>query len=164
MARLDAFLDLKSGGVKGESMEEGFVECIQLLSWSWGCTNAGSASHGGGMGTGTVNIQDFHFTMTMNAASGPLFSLCSTGKHFPTATFTQRKSTGDETPKPFLIITMSDVLVSSYQTGSSGAELPHESCSINFSKILVDYWTQGKDGILKSTGKVGWDIKLNKKS
>lgn len=163
MARLDAFLNLISGGVKGEAMEKGYEDCIQLLSWSWGCTNAGSASHGTGMGVGTVNIQDFHFTMTMNAASGPLLSLVCTGKHFEKAVFTQRKSTGAEEPQPFLIITMTDVLVSSYQTGSSGDALPHESCSINFSKIMLDYWKQGKDGVLKSMTPIGWDIKLNKK-
>ena len=163
MARLDAFLDLKSGYVKGESPEEGYKECIQLLSWSWGCSNAGSASHGGGEGVGAVNVQDFHFTMTMNAASAPLMTLCTTGKHFPTAIFTQRKSTGDETPQKFLEITMSDVMVSSYQTGSGGPELPHESCSINFSKVQMEYFVQGADGKLKSAGKMGWDVKLAKK-
>lgn len=164
MARLDAFLDLKSGNVKGESKEKGFEDCIQLLSWSWGCTNSGSASHGGGMGTGTVNMQDFHFTMTMNTASAPLMTLCNTGKHFSPAIFTQRKSTGDETPQKFLEITMSDVMVSSYQTGSSGPELPHESCSINFSKIEMEYFEQAADGSLKSKGKMGYDVKLNKKA
>ena len=163
MARLDAFLDLKSGNVKGESPEEGYKECIQLLSWSWGCSNAGSASHGGGEGVGAVNVQDFHFTMTMNAASAPLMTLCTTGKHFSTAIFTQRKSTGDETPQKFLEITMSDVMVSSYQTGSGGPELPHESCSINFSKVQMEYFVQGADGKLKSAGKMGWDVKLAKK-
>ncbi|MCC7221453.1 MAG: type VI secretion system tube protein Hcp [Candidatus Contendobacter sp.] len=163
MARLDAFLDLKSGNVKGESPEEGYKECIQLLSWSWGCSNAGSASHGGGEGVGAVNVQDFHFTMTMNAASAPLMTLCTTGKHFPTSIFTQRKSTGDETPQKFLEITMSDVMVSSYQTGSGGPELPHESCSINFSKVQMEYFVQGADGKLKSAGKMGWDVKLAKK-
>ena len=163
MARLDAFLDLKAGNVKGESLEKGFEECIQLLSWSWGCTNMGSASHGGGEGTGAVNMQDFNFTMTMNQASAPLLILCASGKHFTPAIFTQRKSTGEETPMPFLVITMTDVMVSSYQTGSGGPELPHESCSINFSKIEMEYFVQGTDGSLKSKGKMGWDVKLAKK-
>ncbi len=154
MARLDAFLDLKSGNVKGESQEEGL---------SWGCTNMGSASHGTGDAVGSVNMQDFSFTMTMNAASTGLMTLCTTGKHFPTAIFTQRKSTGDETPQKFLEITMSDLMVSSYQTGSGGPELPHESCSLNFSKVVMEYFAQGADGALKSTGKLGWDVKLNKK-
>lgn len=163
MARLDAFLDLKSGNVKGESTEQDYADCIQLLAWSWGCTNAGSASHGTGEGTGAVNMQDFSFSMIMNSASAPLMTLCNTGKHFKTAIFTQRKSTGDETPKPFLVITMSDVMVSSYQTGSSGPELPHENCSINFSKVEMEYFAQDATGAVKSKGKMGWDVKLAKK-
>ena len=159
MARLDAFLDLKSGNVKGESQEADYKDCIQLLSWSWGCTNMGSASHGGGDAVGAVNMMDFNFTMTMNQASSALMTLCTTGKHVPTAIFTQRKSTGDETPKPFLVITMTDVLISSYTTGSSGNELPHESCSINFSQVQMEYFVQDEKGALKSTGKLGWNVK-----
>jgi type VI secretion system secreted protein Hcp len=123
----------------------------------------GSASHGSGDAVGSVNMQDFAFTMTMNAASSGLMTLCTTGKHLPTAIFTQRKSTGDETPQKFLEITMSDLMVSSYQTGSSGADLPHENCSLNFSKVVMEYFAQDEKGGLKSTGKLGWDVKLNKK-
>jgi type VI secretion system secreted protein Hcp len=59
---------------------------------------------------------------------------------------------------------MSDVLVSSYQTGgSTGAGLPNESVSLNFSKIEYEYRPQKPDGSMDSPVKVGYDLKANKK-
>lgn len=164
MARMDAFLDMKKGNVKGESTEKGFEDCIQLLSWSEGVTNSGSSAHGTGAGVGAVNFQDFHFTMTMNKASTPLMVACCTGQHIEEVILTQRKSTGDETPQPFLVFTFKDVLVSSYQTGSSGAELPIESCSLNFSEVTMQYATQDAKGKLTLGSPMGWNVKTSKKA
>jgi type VI secretion system secreted protein Hcp len=54
--------------------------------------------------------------------------------------------------------------VSSYQTGgSTGAGLPNESVSLNFSKIEYEYRPQKPDGSMDSPVKVGYDVKANKK-
>ncbi len=164
MARTDAFLDLKAGKIEGESTEVGFEKCIQLLSWSEGVVNSGTAAHGTGMGSGSVNFQDFHFTMIMNEASSKLMLACATGQHISQAILTQRKSTGDETPQPFLVFTFKDVYVSSYQTGaSSGGDLPVESCSLNFSEVTMAYAKQDAKGKLTMGSPLGWNVKTNKK-
>ena len=44
----DMFLDIE--GVQGESKDEAFKNKIDIDSWSFGCTNAGSMGRGGGGG------------------------------------------------------------------------------------------------------------------
>ena len=60
---------------------------------------------------------------------------------------------------------LSDVLVSSYQSGGhSGGELiPTDQFSLNFAKITFEYYPQDAKGKLGSPEKAGWDLKANKK-
>ena len=60
---------------------------------------------------------------------------------------------------------MTDVFVSSYQTGGSdGQLLPTEQISLNFAKIEFDYKEQKDDGSLGASVKAGWNVKENKKT
>ena len=60
---------------------------------------------------------------------------------------------------------MSELLVSSYQTGGSGhgGIIPTDQISINFSKIEFEYKEQKPDGSLGGAVKAGWNVKENKK-
>jgi type VI secretion system secreted protein Hcp len=59
---------------------------------------------------------------------------------------------------------MSDLLVSSYQSGgSAGDVIPTDQVSINFSKIEIEYKEQKGDGSLGGATKAGWDLKKNMK-
>ena len=105
-------------------------------------------------------MNDFHFVMRNNSASPQLFLSCASGKHLMEAKLTCRKAGG--TQSNFLVVVMSDVLISSYQTGGSGAgEVPMDQISLNYSKIEVDYLAQDEKGITKSAGKKWWDMKTN---
>jgi type VI secretion system secreted protein Hcp len=153
---------LKLGDIKGESKDSVHKDEIELMSWNFGAANTGSASSGGGMGTGKVAMQDFSFVKKLDKASSKLILHCANGKHIPTAAFAQRKSTGDGGQKEFLKIKLEDVMVSSYQISDSGDETPNESISLNFGKITVEYFEQDNKGTLTSTGQAGWDVKANK--
>jgi type VI secretion system secreted protein Hcp len=160
-AAVDYFL--KIDGVEGESTDEKHRGEIEVLSWSWGASNAGLHSTGGGMGAGKVQMQDFHFTMSVNKATPKLFLMCATGEHIKEAILTVRKA-GTDAPVEYLKIKLTDVLVSSYQTGGSGGgDVPMESFSLNFSKIEIEYTPQNADGTLAAPIKAGYDLKLNKK-
>ncbi len=161
MAAVDYFLDID--GIKGESTDDKHKDKIDLESWSWGESNSGAHGAGGGGGAGKVAMQDFHFVMKVNKASPELMLACATGKHIPKATLICRKAGG--TQGEFLKVTMSDLLVSSYQTGGSGhgGVLPTDQISLNFSKIEWDYKPQKKDGSLDASVKAGYDVKANKK-
>lgn len=107
---------------------------IPVYSWSWGATQTGDSSVGGGGGAGKVQMQDFHFTKTVDKSSPSLFQACATGKHFPTATFVARKK--GEGQQDYMVVKFSDLLVSSYQTGgSAGDTIPMESISLNFASV-----------------------------
>jgi hypothetical protein len=49
---MDMFLDIKD--VKGESRDGKFKDKIDILSWSWGLSNSGTAHVGGGAGAGAL--------------------------------------------------------------------------------------------------------------
>ena len=161
MASVDYFL--KIDGIKGESKDDKHKDEIDLQSWSWGETNAGSHVAGGGGGAGKVQMQDFHFVMKTNKATPELMLSCAIGKHIKEATLTCRKAGGEQ--QEFLKIKFSDLLVSSYQTGGSsgGDVIPTEQISLNFSKIEYEYKPQKADGSLDGPVKAGYDLKLNKK-
>jgi len=155
---------LKIGDVNGECTDFEFPKWIEVLSWSWGAQQTGTASHGTGLGASKVNLQDFHFTMHFCAASPELLLSCCSGHHYPEATLVMRKPTGKEGGQAkFLEIKFKDVLVSSYQTGGAGDGLPVESVSLNFTSMTQEYFTQDAKGATKPAGKAGWDVKTNKK-
>ena len=143
MAAVDYFL--KIDGIEGEAQDKTHKNEIQLESFSWGETNAGSMGAGGGGGSGKVAMQDFHFMMPINKATPKLVKACATGEHIKSAILTCRKSGKEQ--QEFLKYTFTDVFISSYQTGGSG-ELPNEQCSFNFTKMQVDYKEQQADGTL----------------
>jgi len=58
VALVDYFLKIDT--IEGESYDKSHKAEIQLMSFSWGETNAGTFSAGGGGGAGKVQMQDFH--------------------------------------------------------------------------------------------------------
>src|SRR6202011_2897058 len=161
MAQVDYFL--KIDGIDGESADSKHKGEIDLESWSWGEAQTGTHVHGGGGGAGKVAMQDFHFVTKINKASPKLFLACADGEHINKAVLTCRKAGKDQ--QEFLKVTMSDLLVSSYQTGGSGHEdiVPTDQISLNYSKIEFEYKEQKPDGTLGGAVKAGWDVKANKK-
>ena len=160
MAAVDYFL--KIDGIDGESEDAKHKNEIELESFSWGATQQGDHSGNRGGGAGKVAMQDFHFVMRINKASPKLFDACATGKHIPKAVLIARKAGGEQ--QEYMKVTMSDLLVSSFQTGgSNGGPVPMDQISINFSKIEMEYKEQKADGSLGTAMKAGYDLKANKK-
>jgi type VI secretion system secreted protein Hcp len=160
MAAVDYFLNLD--GIKGESKDSKHAGEIDVLSWSWGETQSGTMAFGGGGGAGKVQMQDFHFVMSVNKASPTLMLRCATGEHIKKAVLTCRKAGKEQ--QEYLKITLSDMLVSSFQTGGSAGDgaLPTDQFALNFSKVEFEYKAQKPDGTLDSPVKVGYDVKANK--
>ena len=161
MAQVDYFL--KIDGIDGESSDSKHPAEIQVSSWSFGESQGGSHSAGGGGGAGKVVMQDFHFTMHTNKATAKLFLACANGEHIKSAKLTCRKAGKEQ--QEYLTWTFSDLLVSSYQTGGSdaGGVLPVDSISLNFTKVEIGYKPQKADGTLDAENKSGYDLKKNAK-
>jgi len=160
MAAVDYFL--KIDGIEGESQDHKHKNEIHIESWSFGAAQAGSSATGGGGGAGKVAMQDFHFVMKTNKASPKLFLACATGDHIKKATLYCRKAGKDQ--QEYLNWELTDILVSSYQTGGSahGDVLPTDQISLNFSKIGAEYKEQKNDGTLGGAVKAGIDLKALK--
>src|SRR5262249_9719657 len=160
MAAVDYFL--KIDGVEGESQDHKHKGEIDLQSWSWGEQQTGTHAAGGGGGAGKVAMQDFHFTMKVNKASPKLMLACANGQHIPKAVLTCRKAGKEQ--QEYMKVTMTDLLVSSYQAGGSSSSevLPVDQISLNFAKLEIEYKEQQKDGTLGAAVKSGYDLKANK--
>jgi type VI secretion system secreted protein Hcp len=161
MAAADFYLKIE--GVDGESTDATLKGAIDVDSFSWGETQSGTGGHGGGGGSGKVSMQDLHFTTKVSKASPKLMLSCATGEHFKKAVLTCRKAGKEQ--NDYLVITLSDVLVSSYQVGGSGHGnvIPTDQVSLNFSKIEWEYKPQKADGTMDSPVKAGYNLAENKK-
>jgi type VI secretion system secreted protein Hcp len=123
----------------------------------------GTHGGGGGGGAGKVAMQDFHFVMKFNKASPKLMLACATGEHIKKAVLVCRKAGKDQ--QEFLKVTLTDCLISSYQTGGSADSsiIPIDQISMNFAKIEKEYKEQKPDGTLGGAVKAGYDVKSNVK-
>ena len=156
---MDIFI--KIGTLAGESRDKTHANEIDVLAWSWGMSNSGSAHMGGGAGSGKVNVQDLSFTKYIDASSNALINAACVGTHFPSATLTVRKAGG--TPLEYVIITLTEVLITSVSTGGSGGEdRLTENVTLNFSKFKFSYQPQKADGSKDGgTKDVTYDIAAN---
>lgn len=152
---------LEIDGIKGESSDKKHPGTIEIESFSWGVSNAGSSAGGGGGGAGKACFQDLHFTTRVNKAS-PLLALhCANGQHIKKAVLFVRKQGKEQLD--YYKITMEELLVSSYQSGGSEGSnaLPVDQFSLNFTKVKFEYAPQKADGTLESHVPMTWNVKTN---
>ena len=160
-AATDYFLELD--GIKGESSDQKHKGTIDIESFSWGLRTKTSGQSGGGGGAGKVSFHDISIKKPVDSSSPKLFLACATGQHIEKAVLYVRKSGGQQVE--YLKITLTDVLVSSYNVGSQEPKGPGEveSVSFNFAKMEQQYVPVNPDGSSGAPVKAGYDVKANKK-
>jgi type VI secretion system secreted protein Hcp len=157
-----------AAGIDGESIvgkggsptHEGEID---VLSWSWGITQTGSAHVGSGGGAGTADVHDLTITKYVDKASPLLAKFCFLGTVIkPNAILTCIKVAGGTDPsKPnkveFIKITMGGtVMISSFSPGGSGSdERFTETITLHFSEVTYEYTTQGPDNTKGTPGDSG---------
>jgi len=113
MAVVDYFL--KIDGIPGESTDSKHKDEIELMSFSWGVTNAAQVATGSGR-AGRVTFQDFEFSKLFDKASPQIFLKCVNGAHIASVTLSARRSSDSEVANAdFLKIVFSNVLISFYK-------------------------------------------------
>lgn len=152
---------LKIDGIPGEATDKTHPEAIEVNSWSLGASNPTRVGGAGGGSAGKVSFSDLSVMIDQSKASPLLLLATASGKHIKSVVLTGRRSGGDNR-QDYLVITLTDVLVSSFQTSAS-SETPMESVSLAFAKITVSYKPQGPDGRLGTAVTAGWDVAANKK-
>ena len=153
---------MKFEGIKGESIDQVHKEEIDVLSWSWGASNSTGYQVGTGRTEGKVSFQDFTFTHEYDKTSPALALRCFSGKHIPEAIFSLTRIVNDD-PVDILVITFSNVLVSSIAHGGSSTsdQLPVENVSIVYEKFQLEYSLYNKDGSKSGTSRAAWDLRSN---
>jgi type VI secretion system secreted protein Hcp len=141
--------------IQGESMQSGYEGQIEILSYSWGVTQSGGYSYGSGGTSAKANLQDLSVSFRICPASPKLMQYCASGKHLDSAVLTCLEAS--ETPQKFLEVTMTDVVISSFQTGGSGDDKPIESMTLNFAQIKKEYFKQDDKGVVTSAGTGQWN-------
>jgi type VI secretion system secreted protein Hcp len=137
---------IKLGTFDGEHIETGFDKWTEVLAWSWGLSNSGSAQQAGGAGTGKANVQDLSFTKYVDATSHNLIKASASGAHIDSVKLVVRKA-GGKAKVDYIKIELTKVLISSVSTGGSGGEdRLTENVSLNFGKIKFDYTLQSDKG------------------
>ncbi len=151
----------KIGDIKGESLDVKHKDEVEVLSWSWGVSQGGSISQGGGGGAGKASFNDFNFTHHVDKASPVLMATCATGEHIKEATITVRKAGKGQ--QEFLIIKMNDILITSVNpSGSGDSAATAESVAMQCAKVDLEYKPQKADGSLDAGLHFKYDIKGNK--
>lgn len=145
---IDMFL--KVGDMKGESLGE-----IDVLAWSWGLQRGGQAAVGPSRAARGACVSALSVTNYIDLATPDLLQSVATGRTFPQATLTVRKA--GARPLEFLVLTFTNVTVSSESTdGSGGEDRLTENISLEFQSVQGHYVQQAPDGSQGGQPKCGF--------
>lgn len=155
-------IHLKINGLDGSSAIKDFKDQIDIDSWSWAGSHAGSMHSEGGGSRGGSSWGDMTFSKPFDASSTKLMLAMCQGKHIPDAVLSVTKSDSAKR-SVYIKITMKKVFVTSYQVSSSGGEggSDYDSFSLNFEEFKAEYWKQGAEGSTKASGEAAWNIREN---
>ena len=149
----------KLGDIKGESIDDKHKDEIEVLSYSWGVSNAGSMGFGTGGGEGKATFHDLTFVHNIDKASPVLMQACATGTHLKEATITHRKAGKGQ--QEYLVVKMNDIIITGVShAGSSDSH--SENVSLAFAKVNVEYKPQKADGSLDAGIHFKYDLKAQK--
>lgn len=157
MAIADIYL--KIDGIQGEAQDEKHKNEIEVQSWSWSAVNQGSMGSGSGGGRGKVDVNDLRISKLIDKSSPEIVKALCNHKHIPKAVLTVRKH--GENPLDYLVVTLTDVLISNYSTSGSGPDV-HEDFTLNFTKIKMEYKMQDKGGKQAAAPTFEYDQKTHK--
>jgi type VI secretion system secreted protein Hcp len=163
-ARAAGELVLKLEGISGDSIVSGHVGEIDVATVGFGVSQTGIREAGGRASARRSSLTTISVAKFIDKSSPNLFLACATGQHIPKGVLTFRKAgAAGAAPYEFLIITLSDVLISSYQVSSSeGAGAPAESLSLSYTKIEYKYVPIGSNGLTLPPITVTFDVFTNK--
>jgi type VI secretion system secreted protein Hcp len=150
----------KIGDIKGESLDAKHKDEIEVLSFSWGLTNAVTTGPGGGGAAGKATFHDLSIVHNIDKASPRLMAACATGTHLKEATITHRKAGKGQ--QEYLIVKLNDVIVTGVNHGGASGQPGSETVSFAFAKVDLEYKPQKPDGSLDVGVHFKYDIKGNK--
>ena len=152
---------MKIEGVNGESKDAQHKDWTDIQSFSWGATQPGSMSTGGGGGTGKASFNDLYVVCRIDHAAPAVLKHCASGKHLGKVELSVCKAGGEQVE--YSRITLEDVLVTSVQySGDQDGDAMMVSYAFQAAKVKQQYWEQTDKGGRGAESVIGYDIKQNK--
>ncbi|GGC13465.1 Hcp family type VI secretion system effector [Pseudoduganella buxea] len=162
---MDAIILDLGDAIKGDSSLEGFVDKIELMSYSHNVamqvTNDVSNKE---RTSGRPHIGEFTVTKFLDGATPTLNAYCCAGKAIPTAKISVGRNAGDDSGAQLTLIvyTLSNVIISNVSVSGGSGGKPVETLSLNFTKIMWELTSQKDDGSKEGTAATTWDLAANK--
>lgn len=149
---------VKLEGIEGESTaREELDKAIDVLSWSWGVSRNVEMTSGR-MTAERPQINSIVFTHHVDNASIGLMKHLFLGTIIPQAKLYVFTGGTDVSAAPYLIIELTDVMVSSIDTGgASSDDRALETVSLQFSKVLMKYYVADRAGKTERINQAVWD-------
>ena len=153
---------LKLPDINGESKLKNHEDEIDFFGCSWQMLQRSSASLGSGLTSARAEVWPIRIEKWYDAASPYLALLAMNGKTMDEAVLTLRKDSGDDAID-YLIITMTNVIISSYEIGEAVAgenklERVPERIGLSFEKVKVLYTMQNSDGTAGDEHEIEYSI------
>lgn len=143
--------------VRGESIRQGFMGKIELLSLGHGVamqiTGDISSSE---RSSGKANHQDMTVTKYLDSASPVLNQSCCEGRAFPQVDIIINRDNQGSLIE-LMRYTMKNVLISSVSIGGGGGDKPVETLTLNYNQISWNFSLQKSEG--GAEGK--WNLSTN---
>jgi type VI secretion system secreted protein Hcp len=145
----NAAMYLKMSGITGESLADGHVGDIDLVSWDWGVQSA-SYTLGDGSPGSASSFRQMNIHKRVDRSTPALFSLCDQHKVISTAKLTVSKSSGGS-PLEYVTIDMTNVRIIKVDIRSEEAELT-ELVTLSCETVTFNYVPQASGGAQASGG------------
>jgi type VI secretion system secreted protein Hcp len=153
---------LKVDGIPGESADAKHKGEIDVLGFGFGSSNESGSPTGGGGGAGKAVFDDLVVLAPTSKASPLLWLACASGQHLKKAVLTCRR-TAAKMQAEFLKVTLTDVMITSYETDAADEERPLDQVAMGYGKIELAYTPVDSAGKLQPVVKAGWDLTKNAK-
>lgn len=144
--------------IKGDSAVDGFTAQIKLDSTSFTASRSVSVTSGTeARETGTPVFSEVQCNKGFDIASTELFMQSVSGASLDEATLTYLQTDEKGAPQVYLIVTLTDPIVTSYSHSAGGGDKPYESFAMNFTKIQLAYTQYNGEKATKASPK-GWNL------
>jgi len=148
---------LKVPDIPGESVRADHEDEIDVFGVSWSVVQQTSASAGKGRVQGRAHASAVTFEKFMDAASPYLTLACLQGKSFDEVVFSVRKDSGDA-HLDYLVVTLTNVIVSSYEMSNGDDQQIRESVSLMAEEIKILYTVQADDHSAGDEHEIEYDL------
>jgi type VI secretion system secreted protein Hcp len=149
---------MKIEGVKGLVQTVGFEDQISLDSISWGTSRAVSSFTGSAREVSSPSFSEVSCMKTFDSSSQAIYRNAMFGDPIPEVviSFTRDKGAGEV--EAYLVTTLENVLVTSYQLSHGGGDVPQEAFSLNFTVIKNKQTWRGTDYGAGGEDESGYDL------